>query len=244
MSIIHDEVWKDIPDYEGYYQVSNMGRVRSLDRHYYDKNGIKYRKTGRILTIRQNPKGYSIVFLFKNDNRQCKTLHSIVMRTFVGDRPSPDSQINHIDCNKQNNCVSNLEYCTGKENVQHAVKNNLLRSSKGSANNLAKLNEDDVLVILERLMKNESTFSIGESYGVKRGAIRDIANGRTFTNVVRPDWFKNPLKPKNSLLDEQKEAARQMIKDGVRKIDIAAFLNVSVWAIGNLARSDKQRNNA
>lgn len=234
-----EEIWKDVPDYEGYYQVSNLGRVKSLDRYYYDKNGVKYRKTGKFLAIRQNPKGYSIVFLYKNDDRQCKTLHSIVMRTFVGDRPSSKTQINHIDCNKQNNCVSNLEYCTGKENVRHAVKNNRFRSSKGSANNLAKLHDDDVLIILERLMKNESTFSIGESYGVKRGAIRDIANNKSFVNVERPHWFVNPLKRKNPLNEQQKEVARQMIKNGVRKVDIAAALNVPAMTISNLARHKK-----
>lgn len=113
------EVWRDIPQYENYYQVSNLGRIRSMDRFYNGRN-LK----GKILKLSPNIFGY-LRFTAKKDNIT-KTLHvhRIVLSTF-----NPIlyfKQVNHIDGNKENNKLENLEWCTDAQNKLHAYANNLM----------------------------------------------------------------------------------------------------------------------
>lgn len=109
------EVWKDIKDYEGLYQISNLGRVKSL----------KYRKSNkeRILILNGAAKhGYYMVGLCKNHKRKYVTVHRLVAEAFI---PNPDNkpQINHKDENRRNNCVDNLEWVTAKENLNYGSHN-------------------------------------------------------------------------------------------------------------------------
>lgn len=101
------ELWKDIEGYEGLYQVSNLGRVKSL-------------KKGKILKQHDNGKGYMQVGLWKNNKGKCYYVHRLVSEAFV-DNPENKPQINHKDKNKTNNCVYNLEWVTCKENQHHKV---------------------------------------------------------------------------------------------------------------------------
>lgn len=111
-----DEKWKDIEGYEGLYQISNLGRVKSLPKPCRN-NSISKEK---ILKPRINDNGYCVVDLYKNKKRKVFRIHKLVMHTFIGKNESLD--INHIDGNKTNNKLSNLEYCTRQENMLHAVK--------------------------------------------------------------------------------------------------------------------------
>lgn len=112
------EIWKDIRDYEGIYQVSNLGRVKSFD--IKDKLG-RIRK-GRVLKGCKNTKGYLLVNLYKNNMGCGKLIHRLVAQAFI---PNPENkpQVNHIDENKTNNMVSNLEWSTSKENNNHGTHN-------------------------------------------------------------------------------------------------------------------------
>lgn len=101
------EIWKDIEGYEGLYQVSNMGRVRSLDRK--DKNG-QFRN-GRVLAGRDDGHGYHTVALYRDGNAKNWLIHRLVAKAFL-DNPSNLPEVNHKDENKANNAVSNLEWCT------------------------------------------------------------------------------------------------------------------------------------
>lgn len=116
------EIWKDIKGYEGYYQVSNFGNVRSLDRFdgVHDRKGTKIKPN-----LKQN--GYLQVGLRKHNKRKWFGIHRLVATHFLRN-PNNKPQVNHIDCNKQNNNVSNLEWVTGKENQEHAVKHGLRAS--------------------------------------------------------------------------------------------------------------------
>lgn len=106
-----DEVWKDIPEYKGIYQISNLGRVRSLERDITDINGITYHKKARILKPSIEKSGY-VQIKFGNVHYR---LHRLVAEAFI---PNPDNLpcINHKDENKANNCVDNLEWCTHQYN--------------------------------------------------------------------------------------------------------------------------------
>lgn len=122
-----EEQWKDIEGYEGYYQVSNLGRVKSLDR-YIDNKGRRQFIRGVNLKPGKDRGGYSYVILQKNSKKTI-LLHKLVAQAFLTN-PYNKPQINHIDGNKQNNCVDNLEYCTPSENVRHAIKIGLANNNK------------------------------------------------------------------------------------------------------------------
>jgi hypothetical protein len=114
------ETWLPVVGYEGLYEVSNMGRVKSLARIVYGKR----RKTlyERILAPVKFPAGYLGVQLCKNCVPKRHSIHRLVMTAF---NPNPDNKehIDHIDYNKQNNCLSNLRWATNLENQRHSAIN-------------------------------------------------------------------------------------------------------------------------
>lgn len=122
-----EEVWKDIKGYEG-YQVSNLGRVRTLNKITYSKlHGERHWKN-RILKEKRNKKSRMVqVTLYKNGIGTSYLVHRLVGEAFI---PNPENkpQINHIDGNRHNNCVDNLEWCTSRENNLHAYRNNLIKT--------------------------------------------------------------------------------------------------------------------
>lgn len=109
-----EEKFKDIEGYEGLYQVSNKGRVKSLN---YKRSG----KT-KILKPQNHKNGYLFVGLTKNNKRTHYLIHKLVAQSFI---PNPNNlpQCNHLDENKHNNCVNNLCWCTAKENMNYGTRN-------------------------------------------------------------------------------------------------------------------------
>lgn len=117
------EVWKDIAGYEGLYQVSNLGRIKSIGRHTRNRYGLMW-KPGRVLNAAKDNKGYLTVVLCDNKKRHTFKVHKIVATTFILN-PERKPQVNHIDGNKQNNRVDNLEWCSQSENMSHAWETGL-----------------------------------------------------------------------------------------------------------------------
>ena len=116
-----EEIYKDIKDLEGKYQVSNFGNVLSLNYH----------RTGKpkLLKPKVNKHGYLHVGLWKNRKRKWFDVHRLVAEAFI---PNPDNlpQINHKDENKTNNSVYNLEWVTAKENSNHGTRNKRMAKTK------------------------------------------------------------------------------------------------------------------
>lgn len=112
-----NEIWRKIEGFEK-YEVSNLGRVRSLD----------YKHTGETKVLRPilNRYGYLRINLYKNSKLCSRSIHRLVAQAFILN-PENKQQVNHIDANKQNNIVSNLEWCTNLENMQHARDMGLLK---------------------------------------------------------------------------------------------------------------------
>ena len=117
------EIWKDIKGYEGRYQVSNMGRVKSLDRTFINKIGRKQHTKERILKLGTDKDGYLRVALCKGSgNGKLFFVHRLVCEAFHENTENKPC-VNHIDEDKTNNTASNLEWCTVKENCNHGTRN-------------------------------------------------------------------------------------------------------------------------
>lgn len=115
------EEWKDVPGYEGLYQASSLGRVRSLS---YKNTGVP-----KILKYQLNNRGYCIVHLRKKGDRNGKTLclHRIIAATFIAN-PNSLPCVNHKNGIKTDNSIKNLEWCTAKDNILHSI--NVLKTDR------------------------------------------------------------------------------------------------------------------
>lgn len=178
------EIWKDINGYNGMYQVSNLGRVKSLDRKRYcgHKNSEPQLIKGRILKQRYDRAGYIRVKLSKNSTSKLVTLHRLLAVNFI-DNPYNKPNVNHIDGDKSNNSLDNLEWCTQKENVQHSFKTGLSKARKGEKNNLSKLKENDIKEIRKLHRQKMTQTEISKMFNVSIANISEIVNYKTWKEV-------------------------------------------------------------
>ena len=137
------EIWKDIKGYEGLYQVSSLGRVK---RTYKNKKE-------RILKIYLRKDGYFQIQLSNQSKFKQFLIHRLIAHAFI---PNPDNKpfINHINGVRNDNRIENLEWCTNKENIHHAIKNGS-RNDKGENNPNSKLTEEQIRTI-KWLLKNSN----------------------------------------------------------------------------------------
>jgi len=111
------EVWKDIPEYEGLYQVSNLGRVKSLPKEWIAGKGVVLKHKGKILKSRTNSSGYMLVNLWINGNIKTYQIHQLVAMAFLNHKPNGNELvIDHINDNKLDNRVENLQIVTNRFN--------------------------------------------------------------------------------------------------------------------------------
>lgn len=150
------EEWRPVKGWEGYYEVSNTGKVRSLDRQMHN-----YIKKGRVLKPHDNGHSYLNVGLHApNKKDKHAYIHILVATAFI---PNPDNlrEVNHKDFNKQNNCVENLEWVSGRENKLHYMKSK--RAKLAYTERSEKLNRKWVLKILDNKMDILTRFDKGYS---------------------------------------------------------------------------------
>lgn len=172
------EIWKDIENYEGYYQVSNKGRVKSLERDISCR-GRKH--TLKMLYLKEDvsDSGYKRVTLSKKSVTKRFLTHRLVAKAFL-ENPENKPFINHIDNNPQNNTIKNLEYVTHSENMLHAQRQKRLHKNQSKGGLIAgKAQTEEMYKRLEN--------TIGQIYGcikILRVTEERAKNGKALLEVI------------------------------------------------------------
>ena len=173
------ENWKDIQGYEGKYQVSDCGNVKSLARDVYNPRGNVYHLEEKILVPLLNSKGYQFVHLYKNGTSKAILIHRLVAMAFI---PNSENKpmINHKDENPLNNCVDNLEWCTASYNANYGTRNARIiqnrRSYKLENNPRAK-----AVFCVELNKIFDCAIRAGEELGVCASSISQVCKGKLKT---------------------------------------------------------------
>jgi len=179
------EIWKDISEYEGRYQVSNIGRVKSVARIVESRKGVFGNKKEIVLKPTKTKKGYLRIKLCKvfceKSIENNFYIHTLVAKSFL-ENPLKKPQVNHINGVKDDNRIENLEWVTGSENVIHSLNNNLKIPQKGSEHGMSKLTEKEVLEI-RAIGRSKTLKEVSLKYNVDQSLISSILLNKIWNHV-------------------------------------------------------------
>lgn len=234
MSSLHEE-WRPVPGHDG-HEVSNLGRVRSLDRTLTFKcrwgHVVNRNHAGRILQPYTNKDGYLATKLAKKG--KLYLVHQLVSMTYIGPRPD-GLVVNHKNGNKKDNRPSNLEYVTPEENVRHAHRTGLVQI-KGEQNWFASISNDDARMMAD-LFANGGTISDAmRRFGVKRGVAEKIRRGESWRSVVKTGYVARGHK-RLSQADIQNIAS--LYKSGTKQADIVRETGIPQSTVSRIMRNAK-----
>lgn len=175
------EVWKNIAGFDG-YQVSSNGKVKSIERLIKGYGTRIKRQKERILVSVPNHSGYHRLSLRRNNKSTNVSVHRLVAESFIVN-PENKPEVNHIDGDKSNNNVLNLEWCTSSENQKHSYVSGL-HSQTGSRNAFSKINEQDVKIIRCKYATGKITCTdLAKEFQVSVPTVSMIVNKKTWTHV-------------------------------------------------------------
>lgn len=177
-----EEIWKPVIGLEDAYEVSSLGNVRSLAREYFINGGL-YKKKAVLLKGSVSRNGYHRHTLSFLDKRIYKNTHRMVAEAFITN-PENKPQVNHIDGNKLNNSVFNLEWCDAAHNLNHAYKAGLAKGKSGVQNSMASLSEEQVLEIVALYKNGMKQVEIARIFGEKFQNISCIVNGKSWSSIT------------------------------------------------------------
>ena len=168
-----EEIWRDIKGYEGLYQVSDMGRVKSLERTVSKEDGSIQHRKERIKKLFTNNKGYLLVNLCNSNGKKKRLVHRLVCEAFHENLENKPC-VNHIDENRANNKASNLEWCTYAENNNHGTR--LARSAKARSKTIGQYTLDGKLIKVW-----QSAMEVQRQLGFGNSNISKVARGKLKT---------------------------------------------------------------
>jgi len=183
------EEWRAVAGYEGRYEVSDWGRVRSLD--FYTRRGYGTHmdiRAGRIRKTCFLKAGYEIVSLKKDGVSKRHYVHRLAAEAFIG---TSSLEVNHRDGNKANNRLQNLEYVTRQENVDHSIRigtyhrNHTWAHSRGQNNHNSKITECEATKVTEMMACGFNTRQISEMTGISVRIVEQIHSGKTWRHIPR-----------------------------------------------------------
>jgi predicted DNA-binding protein YlxM (UPF0122 family) len=163
------ERWKNVDGYEGKYEISDHGKVRS---NWFGKS--------KILKTHKMSSGYDQLNLYKNKKHKKWSIHRLVAKHFI-DNPDNKLEVNHKDGNKDNNHYLNLEWMTHSENFAHAYGN--IFDNKGENHGMSKFTNKEVSIIKKRLNNGASYKELAEEHDCSRATINYMAIGTTWRHV-------------------------------------------------------------
>lgn len=176
-----DEEWRPLPAYEGLYAVSNLGRImntRILSGR--KRRPCRVPRWGCVMSPHHNHDGYLIIHLCKEGKSTSRGLHGLVLSAFAG--PRPDGYVcNHIDGNRENNRVENLEWCTQKANIYNAMERGT--HPKGERSSGAKLTEVQVREIRRLEAEGLTQSALARQFGVSTGTVSNIIRRHTWSHI-------------------------------------------------------------
>lgn len=178
-----NEIWKNVEGYESYYQISNLGRVKSLERIVNSSKRSCFKVKEKIITNVIKTTGYYYVTLCK-DKYNYYTLHRLIAKAFISN-PNNYPCVNHIDGNKLNNSVDNLEWCTYAHNSKHAHKiglNNIPHKYGCETYNAIFTKEQVQFIRKQDISKFGTKSKLAKQFNVSQGAIGNLINYKTYKN--------------------------------------------------------------
>lgn len=180
------EIWKDIPGFEGLYIASDHGKIMALPRQIFKSTGSHFQRS-RILkgSLNRKTKRYPMVNLTdRNGKHENLLVHRLVALTFLSN-PENKRTVNHKDLDKTNNHLSNLEWATDAENLDHARNLGAMdNGAKGERVKRAVLTDDQVKQVKQMMRDGETNSYIRRAFRVNRSMISHIRNGRTWKHIT------------------------------------------------------------
>jgi len=175
-----EEVWKSVIGYEGIYEISSIGNLKSLNRKikHRTKKGFAIKK--ELILKSTNSNGYKLFILSKDGFSSSVSVHRLIAKAFIPN-PKNKPQVNHINGIKTDNRVENLEWCTNSENVNHAINTGLIVLRKGEGSRNFKLT-DSIVLEIRRLYESGSFTQkhLAHKYSVCKKTISNI--------ICRKNW--------------------------------------------------------
>jgi hypothetical protein len=181
MSELIEEVWKDVVGYEGRYEVSNFGRVKSLENVINQSRGIRVRKECFLKGSPNSVSGHIRVNLRKDGKTKTKHIHALVLTSFIGDCPT-NMEGCHDDGDTNNNYLTNLRWDTRRGNMKDRRLHGTLIRGEMTIN--SKLTNMQAASIKERMLSGlEKGCDVAKEFGVSKGTISNIKSGKRWAHV-------------------------------------------------------------
>lgn len=234
-------LWKPVVGFEGLYEVSSEGEVRSVDRWLTTRRGARIFRKGVSMTPRIGKSGYLYINLYRDSLSFTKKVHRLVAEAFC---PNPRGavQVNHVDGQKLNNLAENLEWVTASENTRHAVANGLNAPQSGELSHRSSIKNSDVDKIRAKILEGVPLEEVARTFGVTRAVVSGIKSGRRWAEIGEPSLrdacinsrFRVKNHPRTKLSSEDVLRIIDLLSSHVTTRRIARMFGVGAMTITNI----------